>query len=93
MPVKVQNASSVQAQSEADGSTAKNPASSGQTGAQDDKGLDKVLKDVNQQVKKTESQTPKASIFKRWEPVFVTVIALIAAAALCIAAISAFKNQ
>jgi hypothetical protein len=93
LPVKTQKAPPSQAQRAADDSTASNRSSGMVPADQDDKELDKVLKDVNKQIKKDDNKQPKISIFKRWELVFVIVIALIITAGLCLAAVSAFKTK
>ena len=60
--------------------------------AKDDKGLDGILRSVNKQIKADDNKPPDLSIFKRWESIFVIIVALLVAAALSIAAISAFKQ-
>jgi hypothetical protein len=93
LPVRLQDAPSSQAQKGANNPIANRRPSIPTPANQDDKELDKVLKDVNQQIKKDDNKPRKVSIFKRWESVFVTIIALVIAAALCLAAISAFKTK
>lgn len=93
LPVKVQEAPPAQTHKGSDNPIANNRLSGSAPAGQDDKELDKVLKDVNQQIKKDDNKPPKIGIFKRWESVFVIVIALIITAALCLAAVSAFKTK
>jgi hypothetical protein len=93
LPVKVQEAPPVQTQKEKGNPITGNRSAGSTPAGQDDKELDKVLKDVNKQIKKDDNKPPKIGIFKRWESVFVIVIALIITAALCLAAVSAFKTK
>lgn len=93
LPVRSQDAPSLQAQKGADNPIANKRLSASAPAGQDDKELDTVLKDVNQQIKKDDNKPPKIGIFKRWESVFIIIIALSVVAALCLAAISAFKTK
>lgn len=93
LPVKVQEAPPAQTQRGSNNPISDKRPPGPATAGQDDKELDKVLKDVNKQIKKDDNKPPKIGIFKRWESVFVIVIALIITAALCLAAVSAFKTK
>jgi hypothetical protein len=95
LPVKAQGGASL-AQSQAGGpnvgSTAPGAAPANRPAGKDDKELDKVLKSVSQKIKADDNKPPRPNIFKRWEPAIVVLVALAVAAALCVAAISAFKK-
>jgi hypothetical protein len=95
LPVKAQDVSSSQAQADnpSASSLALNLAPSNRAAGQDDKRLDKVLKDVNQKIKADDNKPPKPGFFKRWESTIVIVLALMVAAALCLAAVLAFKSK
>ena len=97
LPVKVQNTSSSQIRAGTGSHIASKPIPdslpAGRNAGQDNKELDKVPKNVNRKVKADDNKPPKAGIFKRWESVLVTVTALAVAAALCLAAIYAFKTR
>jgi len=93
LPVRMQEVPQEQAQMGASNSITSNRAPGPAPAGQDDKELDKVLEDVNQQIKKDDNKPPKIGIFKRWESAIVIIIALAVAAGLCLAAISAFKTK
>jgi len=92
LPVKIQNTPLSQTQPGKDVPVSNPSTLPPKPVDQEDKTLEKVLKDVNRQIKADDNKPPKLSVFKRWELVIVTIIALSFAVALCLAAISAFKK-
>jgi hypothetical protein len=84
--VKVQDASSPQSAPVVAATVPSQPVT------KNDKSLDGVLKDVNRQIKADDNKPSRVGVFKRWESVIVILVALAVAAALCAAAISAFKK-
>ena len=67
LPVKAQEALLTQTQKGADNPIADNRPSGPVAVGQDDKELDKALRDVNRRIKKDDNKPSRVSIFKRWE--------------------------